>query len=167
MEDLQGYVEHIVFRNADNGYTVLNLISEEDEITCVGIFPVVTEGEILLLHGEYTSHPTYGEQFQMKSYETKAPEDVLSMERYLASGAIKGIGVALASRIVRRFKKDTFRIMDPTEQLCAIGKEVHALVEKQYNTYNRSLMPILRKEGIRIIGAYEELNEKQATYVDK
>ena len=57
--------------------------------------------------------------------------------------------------------------MDPTEQLCAIGKEVHALVEKQYNTYNRSLMPILRKEGIRIIGAYEELNEKQATYVDK
>ena len=67
MEDLQGYVEHIVFRNADNGYTVLNLISEEDEITCVGIFPDVTEGEILLLHGEYTSHPTYGEQFQMKS----------------------------------------------------------------------------------------------------
>lgn len=57
--------------------------------------------------------------------------------------------------------------MDPTEQLCAIGKKVHALVEKQYNTYNRSLMPILRKEGIRIIGAYEELNEKQATYVDK
>lgn len=57
--------------------------------------------------------------------------------------------------------------MDPTEQLCAIGKEVHALVEKQYNTYNRSLMPILRKEGIRIIGAYEELNEKQAAYVDK
>ena len=112
MEDLQGYVEHIVFRNADNGYTVLNLISEEDEITCVGIFPVVTEGEILLLHGEYTSHPTYGEQFQMKSYETRAPEDVLSMERYLASGAIKGIGVALASRIVRRFKKDTFRIME-------------------------------------------------------
>lgn len=57
--------------------------------------------------------------------------------------------------------------MDPTEQLCAIGKEVHALVEKQYNTYNRSLMPILRKEGIRIIGTYEELNEKQAAYVDK
>ena len=57
--------------------------------------------------------------------------------------------------------------MDPTEQLCAIGKEVHALVEKQYPTYNRSRRPILRKEGIRIIGAYEELNEKQATYVDK
>ena len=112
MEEIQGYVEHIVFRNADNGYTVLNLISDEDEITCVGIFPVVTEGEILLLHGEYTSHPTYGEQFSVKSYETKPPEDVLSIERYLASGAIKGIGVALASRIVRRFKQDTFRIME-------------------------------------------------------
>ena len=112
MEEIQGYVEHIVFRNADNGYTVLNLICDEDEITCVGIFPVVTEGEILLLHGEYTSHPTYGEQFSVKSYETKPPEDVLSIERYLASGAIKGIGVALASRIVRRFKQDTFRIME-------------------------------------------------------
>lgn len=112
MEEIQGYVEHIVFRNADNGYTVLNLICDEDEITCVGIFPVVAEGEILLLHGEYTSHPTYGEQFSVKSYETKPPEDVLSIERYLASGAIKGIGVALASRIVRRFKQDTFRIME-------------------------------------------------------
>ena len=112
MEEIQGYVEHIVFRNADNGYTVLNLICDEDEITCVGIFPVVAEGEILLLHGEYTSHPTYGEQFSVKSYETKPPEDVLSIERYLASGAIKGIGVALASRIVRRFKQDTFHIME-------------------------------------------------------
>ena len=124
MEELQGYVDHIVFRNADNGYTVLNLISDEDEITCVGIFPVVTEGEILLLHGEYTSHPTYGEQFQMKSYETKPPEDVLSMERYLASGAIKGIGVALAARIVRRFKNDTFRIMEEEPERLAEVKGI-------------------------------------------
>lgn len=124
MEELQGYVEHIVYRNADNGYTVLNLISDEDEITCVGIFPVVTEGEILLLRGEYSSHPTYGEQFKMKSYEVKPPEDVIAMERYLASGAIKGVGVALAARIVRRFKSDTFRIMEEEPERLAEVKGI-------------------------------------------
>ena len=154
MEDLQGYVEHIVFRNADNGYTVLNLISEEDEITCVGIFPVVTEGEILLLHGEYTSHPTYGEQFQMKSYETKAPEDVLSMERYLASGAIKGIGVALASRIVRRFKKDTFRIMEEEPERLAEIKGISERMAMEISSQMvekkdlRDAMIFLEKYGI-------------------
>ena len=154
MEDLQGYVEHIVFRNADNGYTVLNLISEEDEITCVGIFPVITEGEILLLHGEYTSHPTYGEQFQMKSYETKAPEDVLSMERYLASGAIKGIGVALASRIVRRFKKDTFRIMEEEPERLAEIKGISERMAMEISSQMvekkdlRDAMIFLEKYGI-------------------
>lgn len=112
MEELQGYVEHIVFRNADNGYTVLNLRADEEEVVCVGIFPAVSEGEILLLRGQYTTHATYGEQFRMQSYEVKPPEDVVSMERYLASGAIKGIGATLASRIVRKFKNDTFRIME-------------------------------------------------------
>lgn len=154
MEELQGYVDHIVFRNADNGYTVLNLISDEDEITCVGIFPAVTEGEILLLHGEYTSHPTYGEQFQMKSYETKPPEDVLSMERYLASGAIKGIGVALAARIVRRFKNDTFRIMEEEPERLAEVKGIsermameisNQMVEKKDL---RDAMIFLEKYGI-------------------
>lgn len=154
MEELQGYVDHIVFRNVDNGYTVLNLISDEDEITCVGIFPVVTEGEILLLHGEYTSHPTYGEQFQMKSYETKPPEDVLSMERYLASGAIKGIGVALAARIVRRFKNDTFRIMEEEPERLAEVKGIsermameisNQMVEKKDL---RDAMIFLEKYGI-------------------
>ncbi len=154
MEELQGYVDHIVFRNADNGYTVLNLISDEDEITCVGIFPVVTEGEILLLHGEYTSHPTYGEQFQMKSYETKPPEDVLSMERYLASGAIKGIGVALAARIVRRFKNDTFRIMEEEPERLAEVKGISERMAMEISSQMvekkdlRDAMIFLEKYGI-------------------
>ena len=110
MEEIEGYVEHIIFRNADNGYTVFVFICGEEEITCVGTLPSVGEGESLLLQGQYTSHPTYGDQFQVRSFQVKAPEDAQSMERYLASGAIKGIGVALAARIVRRFKGDTFRI---------------------------------------------------------
>lgn len=112
MESLAGYVEHIIYRNADNGYTVLNLVSREDEITCVGIFSAIAEGENIEAQGEYTEHPTYGQQFKVTSFEEKAPEDEEAIERYLGSGAIKGIGLAMAARIVRRFKEDTFRIIE-------------------------------------------------------
>ena len=112
MESLAGYVEHIIYRNADNGYTVLNLVSGEDEITCVGIFSSIVEGENIEAQGEYTEHPTYGQQFKVTSFEEKAPEDEEAIERYLGSGAIKGIGLAMAARIVRRFKEDTFRIIE-------------------------------------------------------
>ena len=112
MEELTGYVEHIVFRNAENGYTVMNFAGEEDEMTCVGTFSVISEGMYLKLRGEYVDHPTYGVQMKVESFEEQAPEDIQSIERYLGSGAIKGIGAALAARIVRRFKEDTFRIID-------------------------------------------------------
>lgn len=112
VESLAGYVEHIIYRNADNGYTVLNLVSGEDEITCVGIFSAIAEGENIEAQGEYTEHPTYGQQFKVAGFEEKAPEDEEAIERYLGSGAIKGIGLAMAARIVRRFKEDTFRIIE-------------------------------------------------------
>lgn len=112
VESLAGYVEHIIYRNADNGYTVLNLVSGEDEITCVGIFSAIAEGENIEAQGEYTEHPTYGQQFKVTSFEEKAPEDEEAIERYLGSGAIKGIGLVMAARIVRRFKEDTFRIIE-------------------------------------------------------
>lgn len=112
MEKLAGYVEHIIYRNTDNGYTVLNLVSGETEITCVGIFSTIAEGENIEAAGDYTDHPTYGTQFKVVSFEEKAPEDQEAIERYLGSGAIKGIGLAMAARIVRRFKEDTFRIIE-------------------------------------------------------
>ena len=112
MEKITGYVDHIIFRNADNGYTVMVLVVEEEEITCVGTFSDIAEGENMEATGEYTEHPTYGRQFKIESFIEKAPEDELAIERYLGSGAIKGIGLALAARIVRRFKKDTFRIIE-------------------------------------------------------
>ena len=112
METITGYVDHIIYRNADNGYTVLVLVCEEEEITCVGIFSGISEGENIEVTGEYTAHPTYGKQFKAESYVEKEPTDELSIERYLGSGAIKGIGAALAARIVRRFKGDTFRIIE-------------------------------------------------------
>lgn len=128
METLTGFVEHIVYRNADNGYTVLNLAADEDEITCVGIFHTISEGECVELQGEYTQHPSYGEQFKMESYEIKAPADRVSMERYLGSGAIRGVGAALAARIVRRFKEDTFRIIEEEPERLA---EVKGISERK------------------------------------
>lgn len=112
LETLTGYVEHIVYQNKENGYTVLNLVCEDEEVVCVGIFHGIGEGESLEVRGEYTTHASYGQQLKVEAFEVKAPEDILSIERYLGSGAIKGLGVALASRIVRRFKKDTFRVIE-------------------------------------------------------
>ncbi len=121
---MSGYVEHIVFQNGENGYTVLNLVSGEDEITCVGIFHGVSEGECLELSGEYTTHPSYGRQFKAVSFQVKPPEDMVSVERYLASGAIKGIGAALAARIVRKFREDTIRIIEEEPERLAEVKGI-------------------------------------------
>ena len=128
MEKVAGYVEHIIYRNADNGYTVLNLVSGEAEITCVGIFSAIAEGENIEASGDYTDHPTYGKQFKVESFEEKAPEDEEAIERYLGSGAIRGIGLALAARIVRRFKADTFRIIEEEPERLA---EVKGISERK------------------------------------
>ena len=128
MEKLAGYVEHIIYRNADNGDTVLNLVSGEEEITCVGIFSAIAEGENIEASGDYTDHPTYGKQFKVESFEEKAPEDEEAIERYLGSGAIRGIGLALAARIVRRFKADTFRIIEEEPERLA---EVKGISERK------------------------------------
>ena len=112
MESIKGYIDHIIFRNEDNGYTVFVLVYEEEELTCVGSFPVVSQGENVELKGEFIEHPMYGRQFTAREMKECEPEDEMAMERYLGSGAIKGIGAALAARIVRKFKKDTFRIIE-------------------------------------------------------
>lgn len=112
MESIKGYVEHIIYRKNENGYTVFEMVAEDEEITCTGTFSEIAEGMNLVVHGEYTEHPSYGRQFRVNSFEEKAPEDEMAIERYLGSGAIKGIGIALAARIVRRFKEDTFRIIE-------------------------------------------------------
>ena len=112
MATVCGFVEKIKYRNEDNGYTVLSLVNAGEEYTLVGSFHYINEGEMIEAVGAMTEHPVYGEQMTVESYEIKAPEDTAAMERYLGSGAIKGIGAALAARIVRRFKADTFRVME-------------------------------------------------------
>lgn len=111
-EKVEGYIERIIFRNDENGYTVLSLHVEEDELTCVGTFPFISEGEFIDATGSYTDHPVYGQQFLIEAYDMKEPEDLFSVEKYLGSGALKGVGAALAGRIVKKFKEETFRIIE-------------------------------------------------------
>ncbi len=156
METINGYIDHIIYRNADNGYTVLVLIYEEEEITCVGFFSDIAEGENIEAKGEYTDHPTYGRQFKVASFEEKAPEDIMAIERYLGSGAIRGIGIALAARIVRRFKEDTFRIIEEEPERLAEVKGIseHKAMEiaDQVNAKKdlRQAMIFLQQYGIHM-----------------
>ena len=155
MEQIKGYVAHIIFRNAANGYTVFELQGEkEEEITCVGTLQALDEGELLELTGEYIQHAVYGSQFQVSSFRIVSPEDAAGMERYLASGAVKGIGASLAARIVKRFGKDTFRIIEEEpERLAEIkgiserkAMDIAAQVEEKRGL--REAMIYLQKYGI-------------------
>ena len=129
MAAVKGYVEKIKYRNEDNGYSVLSVTGADDgeEYILVGNFSYISEGELVEAAGRMTEHPIYGEQLAVESYELKEPEDTVSMERYLGSGAIKGIGAALATRIVKKFKTDTFRIMEEEPERLA---EIKGISEK-------------------------------------
>ena len=157
-ESVTGYIDHIIFRNEDNGYTVMVLkgVEEEDELTCVGSFPVVTQGASVELEGNFTQHPVYGKQFQAVRLTEKMPEDALAMERYLGSGAIKGIGAALAGRIVRHFGDETLRIVEEEPERLA---EVKGISEKKAREIAmqiaeksdmRKAMMFLQKYGISL-----------------
>ena len=154
MESVKGYVGHIVFRNEENGYTVFRMENDDGELTCVGNFHYIAEGELLKLQGEYTLHHVYGMQLKVESYEVMEPENLLSIERYLGSGAIRGIGAALAGRIVKKFREDTFRIIEEEpERLAEVkgiserkAQEIAEQVEAQREM--RQAMIYLQKFGI-------------------
>ena len=158
-ESVTGYIDHIIFRNEDNGYTVLVLKGTEgddEELTCVGTFPVISQGATIEASGNFINHHIYGKQFQITSFTEKMPEDAMAMERYFGSGAIKGIGAALAARIVRRFGADTLRIVEEEpERLVEIkgisekkAREIAAQMEEKADM--RKAMMFLQKYGISL-----------------
>ena len=128
METVNGYVDHIIFQNSENGYTVLSLMAEGEELTCVGICKGLSQGENICAQGETVEHPVYGSQFKISSYQVVAPKDSVSMERYLGSGAVKGVGAALAARIVKKFGDDTFRIIEEEPERLA---EIKGISERK------------------------------------
>lgn len=169
-ESVTGYIDHVIFRNEENGYTVMILkgVDGEEELTCVGTFLVLTMGASVELTGSYIQHPVYGKQFQVSVLTEKMPEDAMAMERYLGSGAIKGIGAALAARIVRRFGKDTLHIVEEEPERLA---EVKGISEKKAREIAmqvaekadmRKAMMFLQKYGISLnLGAriYQKYGE--------
>ena len=139
METIRGFVQHIVFQNAENGYTVLSLSGEDGETVLVGMLKGIAQGDSIQAEGEYFDHPVYGVQFKVSSYQVVLPQDEAGIEKYLASGAIKGVGAALAARIVKRFGGDTFRVMEEEPERLTevkgiserIAREISAQMEEK------------------------------------
>ena len=120
-QELSGIVERVVFRNEENGWTVLELAAEEEFHKVVGVLPTVQAGEQLKLTGEWVEHAKFGRQFRAHSCEHELPTDRAAVFRYLASGAIKGIGPVTASALVAQFGEDTLRVMEEEpERLCEV-----------------------------------------------
>ena len=154
MATVTGYVEKIKYRNEENGYSVLSVSDGREDYILVGTFPFISEGERIEATGRMVEHSVYGEQLAVESYEIKAPEDTLAIERYLGSGAIKGIGAALAKRIVKKFKADTFRVMEEEPERLAeikgiserMAMEISSQVEEKHDM--RQAMLFLQQYGI-------------------
>ena len=176
MKEYKGYVEHIIYRNEENTYTVFEVNCEEGLLTCTGFPPAISEGESCLVEGESVQHAVYGDQFKVQTYRAIPPENAQAMLRYLSSGAIKGIGQALAARIVRKFGDDTLRIMDEEpERLAEIkgisdrkARESAAIVAEkremrdamlflqQYGVTNRVALKIFKTYGEQMYAVLKE-----------
>ncbi len=128
MAEVEGYIEKIIYRSEESGYTVLSLLNGGKESCLVGVLPTVSEGEYVTASGEVIMHPMYGEQIRVAEFAFSVPSDVVGIERYLGSGAIKGLGPALAKRIVKAFKEDTFRIMEEEPERLA---EIKGISERK------------------------------------
>ena len=174
MATVCGVVERIKYRNEENGYTVLSLTDEGEEYTLVGNFHYISEGEMVEATGPMTEHPVYGEQMTVETYEIKAPEDTAAMERYLGSGAVKGIGAALAARIVRRFKADTFRIMEEEperlSEVKGISEKMAMAISEQVEEKKemRQAMMFLQEYGISMslaVKIYQEYGPRLYTVI--
>lgn len=153
-EIVKGYIDHFIYKNEENGYGVVNLIVDEEEVTCTGTFKDADVGDTLEIEGTYVNHPVYGQQLKVSSYKITVPDDAVSMQRYLGSGAIRGIGEALAARIVKEFGSDTFRIIeDEPERLAEIKgisekKAIDIAMQMAEKREMRDAMIFLQKYGI-------------------
>lgn len=153
---VEGSVESIIYRNTENGYTVLELSvqGQAKPVTCVGNFSYVAEGEYLKCEGETIKHAIYGEQLKVAKYEVTEPADATAMEIYLASGAIKGVGKAMAAKIVKAFGDDTFKVIEEEPERLAdikgISERIARQISEQFDEKReqRQSMMFLQQYGI-------------------
>ena len=130
--EITGIVKNIIFRNTDNGYTVLSVLNENDgmPVTAVGKMPLLDIGDTVILVGETSYNPKFGLQYSVSSYKRIAPSTETAIIAYLSSGAVKGIGKSLAKTIVSHFGLDTLNVMEhsPDELLSIPGIGVKKLL---------------------------------------
>ena len=175
-ETINGFVEKVVYRNNENGYTVVNISVEGDDVVCTGYFSDITEGDQIIAEGSFVEHKQYGIQFTVTSYEIKEPETSVAMEKYLGSGIIKGVGPALSAKIVKKFGDETFNIIEREPERLA---EIKGITEKkaieigsqfeekkefrnamiflnQYGVSNALAMKIYKEYGIKVMKIVRE-----------
>jgi exodeoxyribonuclease V alpha subunit len=130
LSEIKGQVERITFYNEENSYTIakMRVPGRNDLVTIVGGLPGITAGEVLQLQGEWQTHPKYGQQFKIASYESVVPATIAGIERYLSSGLIKGIGPVMAQRLVAKFGEETLDVIShDIERL----REVEGIADKR------------------------------------
>lgn len=174
--EINGQVESIIFRNEENGYTILELSGDEALITANGIMPLVSVGESVKLFGVFKNHPTYGEQFAVSAFERAMPENLDGILKYLSSGAIKGIGPSTARRLVTTFGADTLSVLESDPQRVAklkgislkkaqdISEQLKSVVGIRelmvylaaYNISANAAVKIWKRFGSEAIGQIEE-----------
>lgn len=135
--EIKGELREIIFQNDVNGYTIGILYTSEEDLTVVGYLPFIAIGDYLKLQGEYVEHPEYGRQFKIKSFDKIMPETAESLERYLSNGMIKGVGPAIAKRIVNKFGEETMHVLkfEPKKlaEVKGITKEKAIEISDQFN----------------------------------
>ena len=124
----EGIIEKIIYKNDETGYAVFSVEGEDGDETFVGNLYGVGEGLYIIAEGDYVNHPQYDVQFKFTSCEIRMPDDVIGIERYLASGIVKGIGEILAKKIVKKFKADTIRIIEEEPERLA---EISGISERK------------------------------------
>ena len=140
---LKGTVEHIIYANEDNGYTVLDFGLEDDIVTACGTMPYIGDGDSLILWGNWVHNPKYGRQFKVEQYERDLPADSTAILRYLSSRTVKGVGPKLAERIVSCFGDETLDVMENHPEWLA---DVPGISRKKANEISEDFRA---KSGIR------------------
>ncbi len=108
--EIIGEIQDIIYRNEINGYTIASFETDEELTTVVGYLPFVNAGDTLKLIGKFVEHKEYGRQFKIDTFDKMMPQTMQALERYLSNGNIKGIGVALAKRIIKKFGEETIHV---------------------------------------------------------
>jgi exodeoxyribonuclease V alpha subunit len=154
MQEIQGFVDTIVYQNDENGYAIARIKDRDETITIVGYIPYLSEGQSLKLIGEWTAHPTFGQQFKVQSWAELLPDSVKGIERYLASGVIAGIGPVTAKKIVDKFGEDTLDILDKDisrlKEIEGIGNKKIEVISESFSKQHeiRNIMIFLQNYGI-------------------